>query len=219
MNTSALRDELLSCLHERRAVYEVVAVMGTTEEGAVDRLADIVAIRDEMQQKGLSFVLHADAAWGGYFASMIPPEPLKGLPDRDEAASDFVPNVGLRVETVDQLRALKFADSITIDPHKAGYVPYPAGSLCFRDGRMRYQTTWSAPYINQGVNEGESFGVYGVEGRCEWASSRPCYVADFLSAANLGLQQLPCISRIRSSASVRTALVRFWEKRHLPVDA
>ena len=165
MDMSALRTLLENCLAEERAVLEVVAVMGTTEEGAVDRLEEVVEIRKEMQSRGLSFVLHADAAWGGYFTSMLPREPDGTIPGAPRLPSDFVPQVGLRAETADQLRALKYTDSITIDPHKAGYVPYPAGGLCYRDGRMRYLVTWTAPYVNQGVSEGESIGVYGVEGR------------------------------------------------------
>jgi glutamate/tyrosine decarboxylase-like PLP-dependent enzyme len=81
-----------------------------------------------------------------------------------EEDDDFVPYVGLSLDTQAQLEAMGGVDSITIDPHKAGYVPYPAGSLCYKDGRMRYLVTWTAPYINQST-EGESIGVYGVEGR------------------------------------------------------
>ena len=162
MKVDELRKSLQDCLDNKIAVYEVVAVMGTTEEGAVDRLTEIIAVRDEFKAKGLSFVVHADAAWGGYFASMIPNE-LYGSPDQRDLP-DYVPQVGLRDDTASELRAMMNADSITIDPHKAGYVPYPAGSLCYRDGRMRYLLTWTAPYINQST-DGESIGVYGVEGR------------------------------------------------------
>lgn len=147
---------------EKRAVYIVTAVMGTTEEGAVDRLADMADIRDNMQSLGLSFVLHADAAWGGYFASMLKRDVPYGLPT--DGQGEYVPHVGLRADTEKHLYALAKADSITIDPHKAGYIPYPAGGLCYRDGRMRYLVTWEAPYLHQGA-EGESIGVYGVEGR------------------------------------------------------
>ena len=168
MKTSDLRKVLQECLDKKQAVYEVVAVMGTTEEGAVDRLTEIIKIRDEFMTKGLSFVIHADAAWGGYFASMLPrkmPQRLPGTPD----FPDYIPHVGLRDDTAAELRSMELVDSITIDPHKAGYVPYPAGSLCYRDGRMRYLLTWTAPYINQGA-DGESIGVYGVEGRYAFAT-------------------------------------------------
>ena len=158
MSIDKLTAYLKDCAANKRAVYQVVAVMGTTEEGAVDRLTDIIKLREELKKDGLSFAVHADAAWGGYFTTMLPPE------KQPRGAPPFVPHVGLRADTVEQLRALKDTDSITIDPHKAGYVPYPAGGLCYKDGRMRYQVTWTAPYIDQG-NLTENIGTYGVEGR------------------------------------------------------
>ena len=101
--------------------------------------------------------------------SRLPNIPADWNPD------DFVPYVGLSVDTQEQLEAMGQVDSITIDPHKAGYVPYPAGSLCYKDGRMRYLVTWTAPYINQST-DGESIGVYGVEGRCvAQPPIGPCY--------------------------------------------
>lgn len=165
MKIDELRNALQKCLDKEQAVLEVVAVIGTTEEGAVDRLKEIVKLRTDFEAKGLSFVVHADAAWGGYFASMVPPDIMHRAPsDLPRTFPEFVPQVPLRQDTVTQLLYLKLADSITIDPHKAGYVPYPAGSLCYKDGRMRYLLTWTAPYINQS-SDGESIGVYGVEGR------------------------------------------------------
>lgn len=157
-----LREALEARFQKKQAVYAIVAVIGTTEEGAVDPLVDIIALRNEYQAKGMSFVVHADAAWGGYFASMIRLAP-DSMPART-GDRDFVPSASLRPATVTQLMALQYADSITIDPHKSGYIPYPAGGLCYRDGRMRFLLTWTAPYLNQG-DEGTTIGIYGVEGR------------------------------------------------------
>ncbi|KAL5521195.1 hypothetical protein ACEPAG_9118 [Sanghuangporus baumii] len=169
MNIDKLREYLRACVETKRAVYEVVAVIGTTEEGAVDRLEDIIKLREEFRQYGLSFGIHADAAWGGYFATMLGPE-------KHQRGEPFVPHVGLRADTATHLRALKGTDSITVDPHKAGYIPYPAGGLCYKDGRMRYQVTWTAPYIDQG-NLGESIGAYGVEGSKPGAAPAAVYLA------------------------------------------
>jgi glutamate/tyrosine decarboxylase-like PLP-dependent enzyme len=159
--------KLEQCLREEQAVYAVVAVIGSTEEGAVDRLSEILRIRKRFQKRGLSFLVHADAAWGGYFASMLPRKlrkqegQLAGILTNDRG---FVPDLGLKVETQEDLLALKFADSITIDPHKSGYIPYPAGALVYRDERMRSLVTWTSPVINRGLLT--NIGVYGVEGRC-----------------------------------------------------
>ena len=163
IDISELRKKLQECVDTQRAVYAVVAIVGSTEEGAVDPLDEILPLRDEFAAKGLSFLVHVDAAWGGYFASMIRDPPLfRGPGDEDDRT--FVPTVTLRDSTVRQFKALGKADSITIDPHKAGYIPYPAGGLCYRDGRMKFLLTWSAPYLQQG-QDGESIGIYGIEGR------------------------------------------------------
>jgi hypothetical protein len=63
---SDLRRRLDECLAERRPVITVVAVIGTTEESAVDPLADILTLRNEYIARGLFFHVHADAAFGGY---------------------------------------------------------------------------------------------------------------------------------------------------------
>lgn len=185
ISLEALERELDRCLAERQAVYAVVAVIGSTEEGEVDPLFEILAMRRRFQDKGLSFLVHADAAWGGYFASMIPRalmvpgRPLKGG-DEDDAIKE-VPSLSLKRETLKDMIALKEADSITVDPHKAGYVPYPAGSLCYRDARMRFLVTWTSPYLTQGSTE--NIGVYGVEGSKPGAAA----MAAWLSNQTIGL--------------------------------
>lgn len=63
MDHHHLADLLEECLQERRAVYAVVAIAGSTEHGAVDPLAEIVHLRKQYQQRGLSFLIHVDAAW------------------------------------------------------------------------------------------------------------------------------------------------------------
>ncbi|KAF8182752.1 pyridoxal phosphate-dependent transferase [Mycena galopus ATCC 62051] len=167
-------------LDNQQAVYAVVAIIGSTEEGVVDPLDEVIQLRDKYQAMGLSFIVHADAAWGGYFASMIR-DPPEGVPHRwddqvdEDGSRDFVPSITLRESTVKQFEALKGADSITIDPHKAGYVPYPAGALCYRDGRMRFLVPWTVPYLHDG-SEGESIGVYGIEGSKPGAPAAAAYL-------------------------------------------
>ncbi|KAH9482174.1 L-tyrosine decarboxylase [Psilocybe cubensis] len=179
MDINELDRMLKICLDEETPVYQVVAVIGTTEEGGVDRITEILKLRQKYEALGLSFAIHADAAWGGYFATMLPKDTLgrnrTRLP-KEDTTSGFVPHVGLREESALQLSHIKYADSITIDPHKAGYVPYPAGALCYRDGRMRYLLTWSAPYLAQG-NEGQSIGIYGIEGSKPGAAASAVFMA------------------------------------------
>ncbi|CCO32116.1 L-2,4-diaminobutyrate decarboxylase Short=DABA decarboxylase [Rhizoctonia solani AG-1 IB] len=154
LDASKLDQLLQECLDEKRAVYAVVAIMGSTEHGAVDPLKDVWELRNKYQKLGLSFAIHADAAWGGYFASLLREEHKvgRGLPiDPD---NKYVPELALSDHTRTQLDHLKYADSITIDPHKSGYIPYPGGGLCYRDGRMRFLVTWLNPdvYKDSDVN-------------------------------------------------------------------
>ncbi|ESK85823.1 pyridoxal-dependent decarboxylase domain protein [Moniliophthora roreri MCA 2997] len=177
MKPQALRDELDKCIKEERAVYAVVAIIGSTEHGACDPLPEIVRIRDEYRKKGLSFVLHADGAWGTYFSTTLRDVPTGGR----ERKQSFVPSVALKKPTQDALKELKSCDSITVDPHKSGYIQYPAGGLLYRDERMRFLVTWSSPVVNRTGEE--SMGVYGIEGSKPGAAP----VATFLSHAVIGL--------------------------------
>ncbi|KAL0066449.1 hypothetical protein AAF712_006491 [Marasmius tenuissimus] len=161
-----LKDQLEKHLEEKRPVYAVVAIIGTTEHGSVDPLDQIIQLRDDMQKKGLSFVIHADAAWGGYFASkMVAGVGRAPIPEEKWAFS-----IPLREHTNKQMLKLRETDSVTIDPHKSGYCPYPAGALCYRDGRMRYLTRWTSPYINTKAGDDIAMGIFGVEGSKPGAS-------------------------------------------------
>jgi hypothetical protein len=75
-----------------------------------------------------------------------------------------------------QLQALAHADSITVDPHKSGYIPYPAGALCYRNGAMRDLVTFSAPVIFHG-NAEPTVGIYGVEGSKPGAAAAAVYLS------------------------------------------
>ncbi len=44
--------------------------------------------------------------------------------------------------------ALPLADSITLDPHKMAYLPYPCGLVAFKNDRVRHFILQQAPYIS-----------------------------------------------------------------------
>lgn len=100
---------------DERAVYCVVAIIGSTEHGAIDPLHHILNLRDKAEKKGMSFAVHCDAAWGGYFASV-----LRERQEYSTFAGDptYVPSMCMSDYTLLQLRSLQHADSITVDPHK-----------------------------------------------------------------------------------------------------
>jgi aromatic-L-amino-acid decarboxylase len=103
-----LRLDALEALIEQdrvadREPFLLVTSAGTTNTGAVD---DLDGAADVAQRHSLW--LHADAAYGGFFA----------LTERGREV----------------MRGLERADSITLDPHKGLFLPYGTGSLLVRDG-------------------------------------------------------------------------------------
>ena len=85
--------------------------------------------------KGLNFSIHADAAWGGYFCSMLRAQP-ESSPMPTAKQTGFVPEMYLSSYVHEQLSALHHCDTITVDPHKSGFCPYPGGAICYRDRKM-----------------------------------------------------------------------------------
>ncbi|KAJ6259313.1 pyridoxal-dependent decarboxylase domain protein [Drechslerella dactyloides] len=207
IDLALLEKELRDCAKEKRAVYAVVAIVGTTEEGAVDRLSKIVELRKKLQDElGLSFLIHADAAWGGYFATMLrrPTMEVAGGQLAAMKAQKLVPTLWLKSTTEEDLFALEDADSITVDPHKAGYIPYPAGSLVYRDGRMRHLVTWSSPYLSQG--SAENIGVYGVEGSKPGAAA----MSTWFSNQTIGLTPEGYGNLLGEAAFTSSMLSAYW---------
>jgi hypothetical protein len=75
-----------------------------------------------------------------------------------------------------QFKALQHTDSITVDPHKSGYIPFPAGALCYRNGAMRDMLTFKAPVIVHGGAE-PTMGIYGIEGSKPGAAVAAVYLS------------------------------------------
>ncbi len=112
----------LDALAKRTArgdVGTVVATMGTTATGSVDPLPEILALCTKH-----GFRIHADAAYGGYFA--------------------LTENLGENAERA--FARIGEADSIVIDPHKHGLQPYGCGCVLFRDPRAGRFYKHDSPY-------------------------------------------------------------------------
>ncbi|GJM74478.1 hypothetical protein HMSSN036_66940 [Paenibacillus macerans] len=169
MRIDHLRDMLEECLQQKRPVIMTVCVIGSTEESAVDPLVDVLALREEFRSKGLEFMIHADGAWGGYFASILhePKEPVAQY-------RNSTPALLLSEYVTAQYRALKYSDSITIDPHKAGFIPYPSGGLCYRNSALRNIVSFTAPVVYHGGVD-PTVGVYGIEGSKPGAAAAGVY--------------------------------------------
>ncbi|KAK3347118.1 pyridoxal-dependent decarboxylase domain protein [Lasiosphaeria hispida] len=210
LDLAALEARLAQSLASQTPVYAVVAVIGSTEEGAVDPLRGVLALRQRFQAQGLSFAVHADAAWGGYFATMLPRGAGLG---RDGGVDGLVPDLSLRVETQEDLFAMRYCDSVTVDPHKAGYIPYPAGALVYRDGRLKNLVTWTSPYLSRGSET--SIGIYGVEGSKPGAAA----VSTWLSNQCLGLNQQGYGALLSEACFTSSRFSALWAALATPEDS
>jgi len=182
LDPDALRERLHECIQNEQPVLGVVSIVGTTEEGAIDPLHEIEAVRDDVSDEGLTFWHHCDAAFGGFFASMIPkteegdfvsPAWLDGdLASRQQSGL-------LPADDVEALTTLNETDSITIDPHKFGYVPYPAGAVLFRDYHVRDAIAYKAPYLadDDRAGFGGFLGQWTLEGSRPGAVAVSCYLS------------------------------------------
>jgi len=246
LDPRALELSLEKIEKQGRIPFAVVGIVGTTEEGAIDPIQEILRVREVRERKrGQSFWLHIDAAWGGFLRCLFrlpnrrrvfekrlesivkivaateqqyDPEVFprdffernqdRHLADRfdvlqkrshfqealellSRSRSSLSPSLELqdfRLRTQDTINvvgdyvrstldlkvgnyerqidlrwghwdtgsailAIEEADSVTIDPHKMGYAPYPIGLVAFANDRVRRFIAEDAPYITtQGRN-------------------------------------------------------------------
>jgi glutamate/tyrosine decarboxylase-like PLP-dependent enzyme len=131
MRPDDLERQMERCLRERTPIVQIVSIVGTTEFGTVDPIGHLADVRDRMQTRGVYAPIHVDGAYGGYFATMFCDggEPLHG--------DDWIGEA---------YRSLHRVDSVTVDPHKAGYTPYGAGSIVIKHGYLKDLVAENAPY-------------------------------------------------------------------------
>lgn len=101
--------------------FAIVGVAGTTELGVVDPIIDLAEIAED---NGLH--LHVDAAFGGFII------PFLERAVREKLKFDF---------------SLSGVSSITMDPHKMGMCPIPAGGIFFKDEQMASAISTNFTYL------------------------------------------------------------------------
>lgn len=99
----------------------IVGIAGTTELGMIDNISRLSEIAVEN-----NIHLHVDAAFGGF---LIP----------------FLKDLGHDLPNFDF--SLPGVRSITIDPHKMGLAPIPAGAILFRDQSYLDAMSVDSPYL------------------------------------------------------------------------
>ena len=167
MDPDWLWNKVRSLSEKKAPILACISVCGTTEESAIDRLDQIVDVRRRAERElGVTFHIHSDACYGGYAASLLTSADgvrRSGSRIRKDIDADFPSD-----QWVASMEALAHADSVTIDPHKLGYTPYPAGAILFRDRRARELVATDPPYLlpTQGMASAEDLflGRFILEG-------------------------------------------------------
>ncbi len=146
LDADALCETLHHCERDRQPVLMTVAVLGTTEYGTIDPVDAVVAARDAAGLRGLGFSVHVDAAWGGYLSTLFrnPDGSLRPIEAMQDEYHAFP-----RPAVHGAFAALADTDSVTVDPHKLGYLPYGAGAFICRDQRAMTLLAESADYVFQ----------------------------------------------------------------------
>ncbi|EPA0826368.1 tyrosine decarboxylase [Enterococcus hirae] len=177
---------------EKTPILGVVGVVGSTEEGAIDGIDKIVALRRVLEKDGIYFYLHVDAAYGGYGRSIFLDEennfiPFEELKDVHAKHHVFTENKDYILEDVHRaFKAIEEAESVTIDPHKMGYVPYSAGGIVIKDVRMRDVISYFATYVfEKGADIPALLGAYILEGSKAGATAASVWAAHHVLPLNV----------------------------------
>lgn len=137
----------------------IVAIAGTTELGLIDPIEDISKIAHEN-----NIYFHVDAAFGGF---SIP----------------FLKEMGYDLPVFDF--SLPGVCSITVDPHKMGLAPIPAGGIIFRKEEYLDVMAVDSPYLTvktqstivgtrMGASSAATYAImkyFGREGYCKLAGN------------------------------------------------
>ena len=194
-------------VNEDCPILAVVGILGSSKQGSIDPLDEIVKYREDLESKGKSFYFHIDAAYGGYFPTLLWGKTEEKNEYNFGRKYDFVSEDGLRNYLVEtelnkntkeliirnaknlhrKLSFAKEADSYTIDPHKMGYIPYPAGGILYKDTRLKDFVSYEPSYLNKPAESDEYsafLGQWTLEGSRPGAAAAACYMANQLLPFN-----------------------------------
>ncbi len=179
LDIDALNQALERCQRDRQPVLMTVAVLGSTEYGTIDAVDGVLEARQRSAGRGLGFSVHVDGAWGGYLATLFR-RPDGSLRPRDEVAQAYKRFPSREVHAA--FAALSGTDSVTVDPHKLGYIPYGAGAFVCRDHRAMTLLAEHADYVFQDpasddyMSRYHALGQYVPEGSKSGAMAAAVYV-------------------------------------------
>ena len=205
----AVLESMLRSVGDDEYIAFVMGVAGTSEEGAVDPIHEFVALRDRYAaETGKDFWLHVDCAWGGYAASIVRGHDIAPQADPVKEAAAYAESIDARhsfnvdfgdgpqpqpevfwsdPDVIRAYLAIGQADSATIDAHKQGYIPYPAGIIVFAEGLITELLTEKANVTFEpeektfrGIEDPptmDAVGPYIIEGSKPGSMAISCWLA------------------------------------------
>jgi glutamate/tyrosine decarboxylase-like PLP-dependent enzyme len=107
------------------------------------------------------------------------------------------------------------ADSVTIDPHKLGYIPYPAGAVCFRSNLVKPIARQEAPYLDDASfdldedRRSESIGLFVLEGSKPGAAAAAVWLSHSLIPLDTSGHGLLLRETIRNACELHALLEQY----------
>ncbi|MCO7224271.1 pyridoxal-dependent decarboxylase [Pleionea sp. CnH1-48] len=181
LDIEALDKILANACSKNIPILACVAIMGTTEFGTIDPIHSLVALREKYRQQGLDFYIHVDAAWGGYLSSLFRDEDGSTISHAQaQSMYKYFPSD----EVYQSITSVEKVDSVTIDPHKLGYLPFGAGGFIAKNRDITKLLTQKAPYVfeedkdNEANVQFEKLGQFILEGSKPGSVAAASYVTN-----------------------------------------
>ncbi|KAM9976343.1 hypothetical protein ACTFIR_010184 [Dictyostelium discoideum] len=193
MDLNEVKMIIKDCIENQIPIINIISILGSTQEYAVDNIDEIVSIRNQVRRDfNFNFEMHVDGAFGGYSLSCIRdnfqlknplddqllfPNNIENEDNNQNEIDSLDPELIISSYVKKQLHACKFVDSITLDGHKSGYLPYSNSTICYRNSKYKDILTLAPVYVDDGKKNIPNCGVFGIEG------SRPGYssIAGYLT--------------------------------------
>lgn len=196
LSVEDLKKKIARARKEHRPIVAVVSVAGTTEMGDFDPIHHVQAYLRKLRNEEEIYIWHhVDAAYGGFF---------KTLPRHNASpANDHL---------FDALDSISQTNSVTIDPHKLGYVPYSSGVfLCARE-REYYITPFDAPYLRFNYENNQ------LPLTLEGSRAAGGAIATWLSSRCIGLNEEGYGSILEKSILQRKKLEKLLSSAHKSIQ-
>jgi len=130
ISLSALEDALRLALSQGDKVAAILATLGTTDAFGIDDVGAIVRLRDRLvAEYQLEYIphVHADAVIGWAWAV------FRDYDFEDNPLGFHARTLRSLTDSLERIDSLQMADSIGIDFHKTGFVPYISSMFLLKD--------------------------------------------------------------------------------------